>query len=71
MLAALSGEPEVLTAYVTAGNREPLPCRLTTEPESWRAVLLRTHQVETELLAHQNFPVDELRRELGLTRSFA
>ena len=45
----------------------PLPCRLTTEPGSWRALLLDTHRVESELLAHRDFPVDDLRRELGLT----
>ncbi|WP_328885494.1 non-ribosomal peptide synthetase [Streptomyces sp. NBC_00316] len=66
VLAALSGEHEVATGYVTAENGRPLPCRLTTEPDSWRALLLDTHRVVSDLLLHKDFPVDELRRELGL-----
>ncbi|MFE2088028.1 amino acid adenylation domain-containing protein [Streptomyces sp. NPDC059460] len=67
VLAALSGEHEVATGYVTAEGSRPLPCRLTTEPHSWRTLLLDTHRVASDLLAHEDFPVDELRRELGLT----
>ena len=67
VLAALSGEGEVATGYVAGGGGQPLPCRLTTEPDSWRALLLDAHRVESELLSHKDFPVDDLRRELGLT----
>ncbi|MFC0109281.1 non-ribosomal peptide synthetase [Kibdelosporangium aridum] len=66
VLAALSGEREVSTGYVAVAGRRPLPCRLTTEPGSWRALLLDTHRAESELLSHKDFPVDDLRRELGL-----
>ena len=37
VLAALSGEREVVTGYVAVAGSPPLPCRLTTEPEPWRA----------------------------------
>src|SRR5664279_5602457 len=67
VLAALSGEREVATGYVAVEGGQPLPCRLTTEPESWRAFLLHTDRFESELLSHKYFPVDDLRRELGLT----
>ena len=67
VLAALSGEPEVVTGYVVADGGRPLPCRLTTKPDSWRTMLLDTHRVESELLSHKYFPVDDLKRELGLT----
>ena len=67
VLAMLSGEREVVTGYVAVAGRRPLPCRLTTGPDSWRTVLLDAHRVESELLSHQDFPVDELGRELGLT----
>jgi amino acid adenylation domain-containing protein len=67
VLAALSGEPEVVTGYVAVAGGRPLPCRLTTEPASWGAVLRDTHRVESQLLTHRSFPVDDLRRELGLT----
>ena len=67
VLAALSGEREVVTGYVAGDGGRPLPCRLTTEPDSWRALLLDAHRVESELLSHKDFPVDDLRRELGLT----
>ncbi|WP_326601977.1 non-ribosomal peptide synthetase [Streptomyces sp. NBC_01800] len=66
VLAALSGEREVTTGYVTVEGGRPLPCRLTTDPDSWRALLLDTHRAVSDLLLHKDFPVDELRRELGL-----
>jgi hypothetical protein len=68
VLAALSGEREITTGYVVAESALPLFCRLTTEPASWRTLLLEAHRVETELLSHKDFQVD-LRRELGLTES--
>ncbi|MCD6031337.1 MAG: non-ribosomal peptide synthetase [Thermomicrobiales bacterium] len=67
VLAALSGEREVVTGYVAVAGSPPLPCRLTTEPEPWRALLLDARQGESELLSHKDFAVDELRRDLGLT----
>ena len=67
VLAALSGEQEVATGYVAERGAEPLLCRLSTESDSWRSLLLDVHRVESELLSHQDFPVDDLRRELGLT----
>src|SRR5436309_10920608 len=68
VLGALSGEGEVWTGYAAVEGRLPLPCRMTTEPHSWREVLLETHRAELELLSHEGFPVDDLRRELGLTK---
>jgi amino acid adenylation domain-containing protein len=67
VLAALSGEREVATGYVAAEGAQPLPCRLSTEPDSWQALLLEARRVESELLSQKDFPVDDLRRELGLT----
>ncbi len=69
VLAALSGEHEVLTGYVADAGGPPLPCRLTTEPESWQALLRETRAVESDLLSHKDFPVADLRRELGLSAS--
>ncbi len=66
VLAALSGEQEVTTGYVAAAGGRPLPCRLTAGPGSWRILLQHTHHAIAHLLAHQDFPVDDLRRELGL-----
>src|SRR5438045_6481005 len=67
VLGALSGESEVSTGYVVMKDRSPLLCRMTTEPRTWRAVLLETHRAELELLSHADFPVEDLRRELRLT----
>ncbi|MER6999214.1 amino acid adenylation domain-containing protein [Streptomyces sp. NPDC000410] len=70
VLAALSGESEVTTGYVPArGGGRPLPCRLSTASGSgtWRSLVQEAHRVESELLAHQDFPVDRLKDELGLT----
>ncbi|MGH3931141.1 MAG: AMP-binding protein, partial [Pseudonocardiaceae bacterium] len=70
VLAALSGERAVVTGYVAVEGSRPgqtLPCLLTIEPGSWRTLLLDTARVESELLSHTDFPVNDLRRELGLT----
>jgi len=67
VLAALSGEREVVTGYVAAPGDGPVPCRLTVAPGSWRQLVLSACRVEAELLAHREFPVEELRRELGAT----
>ncbi|MEU3953005.1 amino acid adenylation domain-containing protein [Streptomyces achromogenes] len=67
VLAALSGEPEVVTGYTAGVRGEPLPCRLTVPPGSWRALVTAAERAEAELLAHREFPVAGLRRELGLT----
>ena len=67
VLAALSGESEVVTGYLVAPRGLPLPCRLVTPAGSWRAVLLETHRAEWELLSHQDFGVGDLIGELGLT----
>src|SRR5882724_8145361 len=65
VLGALWGEREVSTGYsVEAGS--PLPCRMTIGPRSWREVLLEIARAESELLSHKDFPVDDLRRKLGL-----
>ncbi|MFD7131985.1 amino acid adenylation domain-containing protein [Streptomyces sp. NPDC059894] len=66
VVAALSGEREVTTGYVPAQGGPSLPCRLTTAPRSWRALLVETHRVASEVLSRQDFPVDDLGRELGL-----
>ena len=68
VLGALSGEREVWTGYAAVDGSPPLPCRITTEPHSWLALLLEAHRAESELLSHEGFPVDDLRSELGLTR---
>jgi amino acid adenylation domain-containing protein len=68
VLAALSGEPGIVTGYLAAPRGLALPCRLVTAPGPWRALLLQTHRTEWELLAHQDFPAGDLVGELGLTR---
>ncbi|MFE0512555.1 amino acid adenylation domain-containing protein [Streptomyces sp. NPDC058964] len=67
VLAALSGEQEVVTGYAAGAPGGPLPCRLTVTPGPWRALLSQARHVEAELLAHRDFPLQELRRELGVT----
>jgi amino acid adenylation domain-containing protein len=68
VLAALSGEYEVTTGYIATDGGPPLPCRLTIEAASWRTLLQDIHRVKIELLSHKDFPVDALRRELGLSK---
>ncbi|MCW7942508.1 peptide synthetase [Streptomyces hygroscopicus] len=66
VLSALSGDQEVVTGYATGVGGRPLPCRLTVAPGSWRALVSSVQRVEAASLAHRAFPVDRLRRELGL-----
>jgi len=67
VLGALSGERVVSTGYVATSGRPPLPCRITLEPRSWRAMVLEAHRAELELRSHGDVPIEELQRELGLT----
>ena len=66
VLAALSGEQEVVTGYVP-GAGPAVPCRLGTGSGSWRRLVQYASRVESELQRHASFPVEALRRELGLT----
>src|SRR6185369_365510 len=67
VLAALSGERVVATGYVTKDRDRALPCVVTTEPSSWRALLSEASRAEAALQAHQSFPIDDLKRESGLS----
>ncbi|MGE5763734.1 MAG: non-ribosomal peptide synthetase, partial [Mycobacterium leprae] len=67
VLAALSGEQDVVTGYAAGPRGRLLPCPLTTEARSWRSLLQDTARVESDLLQHRDFAVDELKRELGVT----
>src|SRR5215475_11230853 len=40
VMAAVSGESEVVTGYLAGIRGVPLPCRLAAGPGSWRAALL-------------------------------
>jgi len=66
VLGALSGEREVCTGYALECG-SPLPLRMTLGRRSWREVLLDAARTKAELLAHRGFPVEDLRRELGLS----
>ncbi|MFC4612546.1 hypothetical protein ACFO9E_33080 [Streptomyces maoxianensis] len=66
VLAALSGEQDVVIGYAARPGGRPLPCPLTTEARSWRSLLQDTARVESDLLQHRDFAVDELKRELGV-----
>jgi acyl carrier protein len=66
VLAVLSGERDVVVGYVADPAVRPLPCRLSTEPASWLEMVQQIRRVESALRAYAGFPVDDLRRELGL-----
>ncbi|MEU3979409.1 amino acid adenylation domain-containing protein [Streptomyces sp. NPDC026672] len=67
VLAALSGEQDVVTGYEAGGKGDPLPCPLTVAPGTWRSLVTAVGRVEAGLLAHRDAPLAELRRELGVT----
>ena len=66
VIGVLSGEREVCTGYGLE-LKPPLPLRMTLEPHSWREVLLEVARAEAELLAHKDFPINDLGRELDLS----
>jgi amino acid adenylation domain-containing protein len=68
VLRALTGEREVMTGLVLGGSRvqQPLPCRLDAESGSWRELVERAARTQTDLSAHSDFSVDELRAELAI-----
>ncbi|HRO30614.1 amino acid adenylation domain-containing protein [Citricoccus sp.] len=70
VLATLAGEREVVTGYGTAPGGEPVPCRLTIDPGSWRDLLTSVARLEGELRSHlqdgHGVDLDGVRRELGL-----
>ncbi len=66
VLAALSGERDVVTGYVSDRSDQPLPCRMSTDPETWRRLLLEASRAEAELVEHGDYPVADLARSLGL-----
>ncbi|WP_030607338.1 non-ribosomal peptide synthetase [Streptomyces sclerotialus] len=66
VLAALAGEREVVTGLVTVRGGRPLPCPLTTDAGTWRAVVEETDRVAASVLTHREFPVEELRQELDV-----
>ncbi|WP_407555261.1 amino acid adenylation domain-containing protein [Streptomyces sp. Pv4-95] len=65
VLAVLSGDREVMTGYLGPHGDTPLPCRLTTAPTTWRALLLDTHRAEAELLARQEVQLASTDAMLG------
>ena len=67
VLAALSGERDVVTGYVAeAGRAGRCPVRCRSSRARWRELLHAHRRAEEELLAHADFPVEEL-RATGLT----
>ena len=66
VLAALSGESDVVSGYVSGPGAQPIPCLLRSGGVSWRDLLLDAHLAEAQLLAHKDFPVAELAQELDV-----
>ncbi|MBV2352794.1 amino acid adenylation domain-containing protein [Streptomyces sp. J2-1] len=65
VLAALSGEREVVTGRAVGVRGEPLPCRLGCGARSWRDLVAVARRADADVLAHRAFPVAGLRRELA------
>lgn len=67
VLSAMAGEDEVTTGYVATGESGPLPCRLSTEPASWRALVARVGAAASQVRQNADVSVHDLKAELGLT----
>jgi non-ribosomal peptide synthetase-like protein len=66
VLSSLTGEGEVTIGYVAAVGGPPLPCRVDTEVDSWRALLREARRVESKRLSHRGLAVGGVARESGL-----
>ncbi|WP_037356716.1 non-ribosomal peptide synthetase [Amycolatopsis orientalis] len=66
VLAALSGETEVCTGWVAEPGGAPLPCRLGTGAATWRELIEHAADIDARTRAFRDFPVAELRGELGV-----
>ncbi|UUN30811.1 amino acid adenylation domain-containing protein [Streptomyces sp. FIT100] len=49
VLAALTGEREIVTGYVTPGGGRALPCRIDLGPGTWRTLLTEAHRSQAGL----------------------
>lgn len=65
VLGALSGEQDVVTGYRT--DDAVLPCRLSTRDRTWAELVEDAAAAERAVLAHRDFPIAELARELDRT----
>ncbi|WP_274918227.1 non-ribosomal peptide synthetase [Streptomyces sp. WZ-12] len=68
VLAALAGEREVVTGYLSADGGPALPCRVSTGSRTWRELARDAAWAAAELRSHHGYPVDALRAELGLAQ---
>ena len=66
VLAALSGEAEVVTGYVPPSGRHPVPFPMSIRDGSWRSLLLDAHRIESQLLLHSEFPIADVALEMGV-----
>ncbi|MFE6774567.1 amino acid adenylation domain-containing protein [Streptomyces sp. NPDC057702] len=69
VLSALAGEREVGTGYVASSTGPVLPCRVTTAPATWRALVVEAAGVRDGLLAHQAGALAGLGGERGPDRA--
>ncbi|WP_448619634.1 non-ribosomal peptide synthetase [Geodermatophilus sp. URMC 65] len=65
VLAALTGEADVVTGYVAGDGGTPLPCRVRVDVGSWRTLVRAAASTEAGLLAHRHADLSALRGELG------
>ncbi len=65
ILAAVSGEAEVVAGRLTGSGARP--CRVDTGVRSWRELVAAAARVDVDAVAYAGFAVEDLRRELGVT----
>ncbi|MGA8211247.1 MAG: amino acid adenylation domain-containing protein [Nocardioidaceae bacterium] len=71
VLAALTGEQAVVTRCLVAPSRTAVPCRLTTDPGSWRDLVVAGHRASTAVRGHGGLLVDDGSRPGAVLRTTA
>ncbi|MEU6699192.1 amino acid adenylation domain-containing protein [Pseudonocardia sp. NPDC046786] len=66
VLAALTGDPDVLVGYRPEPDGPVLPCPVAAGAPTWRELLAGARVAESELLAHRETAADGVLAELGL-----
>lgn len=69
VLAALTGEREIVTGFIAEPDAPPLPFRVSTRSVTWRDLILECNQIESDVRRHKDVRIVETMHALGFEQS--